>query len=183
MEVVETNIEGVKLIRPRIFEDERGAFVETYSRGRYLEAGIDVEFVQDNLVLSRPKGTMRGLHFQSPPHAQAKLVWVVRGAIFDVAVDLRRASPTFGKHHALELMAETSEQVFIPAGFAHGYCTLEDDTEVAYKVSAPYAPDHEGGVMWNDPELEIPWPVTGEEAIVNERDNRFPRLNELPEIF
>ncbi len=183
MEVVETNIEGVKLIRPRIFGDDRGAFVETYSRGRYLEAGIDVDFVQDNHVLSRRKGTVRGLHFQTPPHAQAKLVWVVRGAIFDVALDLRRGSPTFGRHHAFELKAETSEQVFIPVGFAHGYCTLEPDTEVAYKVSVPYAPDHEGGILWSDPALGVDWPVAAGGAVVSEKDRNLPRLDQLPEIF
>ena len=148
VEVVDTRIEDLKIIRPRRHKDERGTFMEAYSYHRYAEFGIDTEFVQDNYVLSHNKGTIRGLHFQTPPNAQAKLVWVVRGSIFDVAVDLRHGSKTFGQHQTFELRADTPEQVFIPVGFAHGYCSLEDETEVAYKVSCSYSPDHEGGLVW-----------------------------------
>ncbi len=183
MEIAESEIVGVRIIRPRTFADSRGAFHETYSKRRYAEAGIEDEFVQDNHVLSRGKGTIRGLHFQTPPFVQAKLVWVVRGAVWDVVVDLRHGSPTFGRHQGIRLAAGGGEQIYVPQGLAHGYCTLEPDTEIVYKVSADYAPDHENGVLWNDPGLAIPWPVTGEEAIIAERDQNLPRLDELPQIF
>jgi dTDP-4-dehydrorhamnose 3,5-epimerase len=125
---------------------------------------------------------VRGLHFQVPPTAQAKLVWSVRGAVLDVVVDLRRGSPTFGRHVAVEL-SPADGQLYVPVGFAHGYCTLEADTEVVYKVSAPYAPDHEGGVLWNDPDLAIPWPIADADAVLAARDAALPRLADLPSVF
>jgi dTDP-4-dehydrorhamnose 3,5-epimerase len=182
MEVVDTSIADVKIVRPRRFADDRGVFHETYRRQRYAEAGIDVEFVQDNQVLSYKSGTVRALHFQHPPAGQAKLVWPVRGAIFDVAVDLRRGSPTYGHHVAVELTPDAG-QIFVPVGFAHGYCTLEADTEVLYKVSAPYAPEHEGGILWNDPALAIPWPVDEADAVLAPRDAALPLLAALPTVF
>jgi dTDP-4-dehydrorhamnose 3,5-epimerase len=182
MEVVETSIADVKIVRPRRYADDRGVFHETYRRDRYVDAGIVDEFVQDNHVVSHLSGTVRGLHFQSPPAAQAKLVWPVRGAIFDVVVDLRVGSPTFGGHVAIELSPDDG-QIYVPIGFAHGYCTLEAATEVVYKVSAPYAPDQEGGILWNDPELGIPWPIAEKDAVLAPRDTALPLLADLPAVF
>ena len=183
MEVIESKINGVKVLHPQMFEDDRGAFCETYNKRALAEAGINTEFVQDNYCRNPCKGTVRGLHFQTSPHAQAKLIWVVRGTVQDVVVDLRHGSPTFGEHECFNLSAENLRQVFIPAGLAHGYCTLEADTEVAYKVDAFYAPEHEGGLLWSDTGLEIDWPVSAGEATVSERDRGFPRFDELPKIF
>jgi dTDP-4-dehydrorhamnose 3,5-epimerase len=149
----------VQLIEPRRFGDARGWFTETYSRRTFAERGIDCTFVQDNHSLSRPAFTLRGLHFQTPPHAQAKLVRCTRGRIFDVAVDLRRGSPTYGRWVGTELTAENGRQLFIPAGFAHGFLTLEPDCEVTYKCSDFYAPANDAGIRWNDPDLAIAWPL------------------------
>lgn len=151
-------IPGPLLIKVRRFEDARGFFSETYNARAFSEAGIETVFVQDNHSLSRDKGTVRGLHFQRPPHAQDKLVRVVRGRILDVAVDIRRDSPTYGKHVAVELDGTDGCQLYIPAGFAHGFCTLVPDTEVFYKVTDFWMPDCENGVLWNDPALAIDWP-------------------------
>ena len=169
------------LIRPRRFGDARGWFMETYSETSALAAGVDVPFVQDNQSFSATKGTIRGLHFQRPPRAQAKLVRCVRGSIMDYAVDVRRGSPTYGKYVAAELTAEGGEQLFVPVGFAHGFVTLEPDVEIAYKVSDLYAPDCEGGVIWNDPDLAIDWPVSAEDAITSDKDKILPRLKDMPE--
>lgn len=183
MDIIDTRIADLKIIRPRLYEDERGTFMENYNRRSYAECGIDTEFVQDNVALSHKKGTIRGLHFQTPPHAQAKLVGVVRGSILDVVVDLRHGSGTYGQHQTFELRADTPEQVFVPVGLAHGYCTLEDETEVAYKVDYPYSPDHEGGLAWNDPALDIEWPIGANEAIIADRDREFPLLDVVGKIF
>jgi dTDP-4-dehydrorhamnose 3,5-epimerase len=163
-------IPGIILIAPRQFADARGFFVETYSAPAFRALGIDCVFVQDNQSLSRPRGTIRGLHFQAPPHAQAKLVRVLRGAIFDVAVDLRASSPTYGKYCAAVLTASGGEQMFVPRGFAHGFCTLEPDVEVAYKVDDVYAPDCERGLAWSDPVLAIAWPLPAREIVVSDKD-------------
>lgn len=171
------------LVRAQRFGDERGYFSETYNRAAFLDAGIDVEFVQDNQSLSAARGTIRGLHFQSPPFAQAKLLRVLQGALLDVAVDIRKGSPTFGRHVAVELSAKDGAQIFIPEGFAHGFCTLASNTVVFYKVSAPYAPDHDHGLAWNDPDLGIAWPVEAGEAVVSQKDKIHPRLSELAEHF
>jgi dTDP-4-dehydrorhamnose 3,5-epimerase len=181
MEVAALAISDVKLITPRRFADPRGFFTETFSRRRFAEAGLPDDFVQDNHSLSRPAGTVRGLHFQRPPHAQAKLIRVLRGAVFDVAVDIRPDSSTYGRHVAIELSAESSAMILIPAGFAHGFCTLKPDTEVFYKVSRDYAPQHEGGILWNDSALGIAWPVNPADAVLSDRDRKWPRLSELAE--
>ena len=151
-------ISGPLLVKVRRFEDARGFFSETYNARAFAEAGIRPVFVQDNHSLSREKGTVRGLHFQRPPHAQDKLIRVVRGRILDVAVDLRRGSPTYGRHVAVELEGTDGRQLYIPAGFAHGFCTLAPDTEVFYKVTDFWMPDCEDGILWNDPALAIDWP-------------------------
>jgi dTDP-4-dehydrorhamnose 3,5-epimerase len=171
------------LIEPPRFGDARGFFAETYSRRRWAEAGVSVEFVQDNHSVSAARGTVRGLHFQAPPRAQAKLVRVVKGAVFDVAVDIRRGSPTYGRHVAAELSAENGRQLFVPAGFAHGFQTLTEGAEVLYKVSDYYAAETEGGLLWSDPALGIDWPVPASEATLNARDAGFPALAELASPF
>ncbi len=143
------------------------------------DAGVDADFVQDNQAFNARRGTVRGLHFQAAPHPQAKLVRVLKGAIFDVAVDVRQGSPTYGQWAGATLTAEGGEQLFVPRGFAHGYCTLTDDTELFYKVDGLYAPQTEGGLIWNDPDLGIAWPIEGE-AILSEKDKVLPRLKDMP---
>lgn len=183
MLIVPTALPDVKLVTPKRFGDARGWFAEVYQQSTFEAAGIAVTFVQDNHSLSVPSGTMRGLHFQAPPFAQAKYVRVVRGRILDVAVDLRRSAPTFGQHVTVELSAETGQGLFIPAGFAHGFCTLTPNTEVEYKVSAPYAPDHDHGLAWDDPALGITWPVSPAAAVLSDKDRRHPRLADLRHVF
>jgi dTDP-4-dehydrorhamnose 3,5-epimerase len=179
MEVLSLEIEPVKLVRPRRFADPRGYFVETWRRDRFAENGIDIDFVQDNSSYSRSPGTIRGLHFQRAPKAQAKLVRVIRGAILDVAVDLRRGSPTFGRFVSATLTAEGGEQLYVPVGFAHGFCTTEPDTEVAYKVSDFYSPEHDTGLLWNDPAIAIDWPLGANPPVVSEKDARLPGLSDI----
>ncbi len=183
VEVVRTAIPDVKILVPLRHVDHRGFFSETWNRLAFEEAGIPHEFVQDNQSLSVAKGTLRGLHFQVPPYAQHKLVRVVHGAILDVAVDLRRGSPTFGKHVTAEISADAWNQIFVPIGFAHGYCTLVPNTQIIYKVSCRYAPDHERGLLWNDPALDIDWPVSADEAAISDRDRQMPLLSELTDLF
>jgi dTDP-4-dehydrorhamnose 3,5-epimerase len=176
-------IPDVKIVTPKRFSDHRGFFSETYNRQRFLEAGIAETFVQDNHSLSVAVGTVRGLHFQSSPFAQAKLVSVVRGRILDVAVDIRRSSPTYGRHVAVELSAENGRQLLVPVGFAHGFCTLEPATEIQYKVTAYYSAAHDHGLAFDDPALGIEWPVPLDQAILSEKDRKQPRLSELPSYF
>lgn len=176
-------IPEVKLLTPQRHEDARGLFSEAYNSERFAAAGIDVRFVQDNHSFSAERGTVRGLHFQAPPFAQHKLLRVTRGAVFDVAVDLRRGSPSYGAHVHAVLSAAAWNQLFVPAGFAHGFMTLEPDTEVIYKVSAHYAPAHDRGLLWNDPALGIPWPLTADAAMLSERDRAQPTLAELDTPF
>ena len=183
MNCTETKIPDVKVLTPRKFGDDRGFLSETYNKLTLAELGIDLEFVQDNHSLSVPRGTIRGMHFQIPPFAQDKLVRVVRGAILDVAVDLRRSSPTYGRHVAIEISAEQWNQVLVPIGFAHGFCSLEPDTEVIYKVTNYYSPEHDRGVLWSDPDLGIEWPVSAEGAFLSDKDKNQPRLAELPAVF
>jgi dTDP-4-dehydrorhamnose 3,5-epimerase len=183
MQVTALGIQEVKLLTPRIFRDERGFFSETYNRQVLAAAGIDRTFVQDNQSLSRTKGVLRGLHFQIAPHPQGKLVRVTRGAIFDVAVDIRRGSPTFGQHVSAILSADNWSQLWVPEGFAHGFCTLEPETEVIYKVTDFYAPECDRGLAWDDPDLGIAWPASGVEAIVSNKDRGHPRLRDLPAHF
>jgi dTDP-4-dehydrorhamnose 3,5-epimerase len=184
MQVITTEIPAVKVIVPKRFGDNRGFFSEVYSRGAFADAGIDVDFIQDNHSLSAEKGVVRGMHWQLPPNAQDKLVRVVRGAILDVAVDIRRSSPTFGRHVAVLLSAENWKQIFIPVGFAHGFVTLEPNTEVLYKVTAPYAPQQERGFRWNDPEVGIEWGgVTEAAAILSAKDKAYPPLKDVKDLF
>lgn len=183
MKVEALAIADVKLITPAIHRDARGFFSETWSAQALAAAGITADFVQDNHALSRDKGVVRGLHFQLPPHAQGKLVRVVRGAIVDVAVDLRSGSSTYGKYVAAELSADNWRQLWVPAGFAHGYATLEPDTEVVYKVTDYYAPSLDRGLAWDDPALAIAWPVGADKAILSDKDRRQPRLADLGPVF
>jgi dTDP-4-dehydrorhamnose 3,5-epimerase len=176
-------IPDVKVLTPKRNGDHRGFFSEVYNKKTLAEAGIDITFVQDNHALSAEKGTVRGLHFQIPPFAQDKLVRVVRGSVFDVAVDLRRGSPTYGKHVSVVLSAEAWNQILVPIGFAHGLMTLEPDTEVLYKVSNYYSAEHDKGLLWNDPALGIEWPVAEDEAILSAKDKVQPRLADLPPYF
>lgn len=182
MEVIETAISDVKIIKVKRYEDIRGFFSETYNKKDFEKVGLDIDFVQDNISFSRRKGTIRGLHFQIDPFVQTKLIRVLRGAVFDVAVDLRRGSPTFGNYVHVTLDAWEGKQVLIPGGFAHGFCTLEDETEVMYKVSSFYAPECERGILWNDPDLNIRWPIEGE-VILGDKDRRWPRFSEIPSFF
>lgn len=167
MEIVKTDIDGLLILKPKIFVDGRGYFYESYNEVRFRELGIDVPFVQDNQSCSR-KGVIRGLHFQKPPFAQDKLVRVIRGSVIDVAVDIRKASPTYGQHQAVVLTGENHWQFFIPKGFAHGFAALEDDTIFAYKCSNFYHKDSEGTIRYDDPDLQIDWQT--ENPIVNEKD-------------
>ncbi len=169
---------GVMLLTPTQFNDARGKFVETWQAARFTEFGIPGPFVQDNHSVSVHAGTVRGLHLQLPPFEQGKLVRVVRGRIWDVAVDVRPGSPTFGRHAAAELSAENWRQLWIPAGFLHGFCTLEPDTEVVYKVTAAYDRGSERGVIWNDPQLALPWPVKPGDVLLSEKDKELSRLSD-----
>jgi dTDP-4-dehydrorhamnose 3,5-epimerase len=176
-------IPDVLLLEPKRFGDERGFFSETFSRRALAECGIASEFVQDNHSLSRQVGVVRGLHFQIAPSAQGKLVRVPRGAVLDVAVDLRHGSPSFGRHVSAVLSAANWKQMWVPPGFAHGFCTLEPDTEVLYKVDAYYDPQADRGLAWDDPALGIDWPVQRGEAVLSDKDRRLPPLAELPRYF
>ena len=174
--------ESLILLKPNRHGDHRGFFAETYSYRKYAELGIGDEFVQDNHSLSRDVGTLRGLHFQAPPHAQAKLVRCGRGAIFDVAVDIRRGSPTYGHWEGYELSAENGYQLYVPVGFLHGFITLEPDSEIVYKCSDYYAPESEGSVLWSDPEIGIEWP-TDSDPILSAKDTVAPLLSDLESPF
>ena len=177
--ITSLSIPDVKVIVPDRFGDDRGFFSETYSRRVMADAGIEEEFVQDNHSLSAVVGTVRGLHYQLPPFAQAKLVRVIHGAVVDVAVDIRRGSPTFGQHVAVTLSAAAWNQIYVPAGFAHGFCTLEPHTEVVYKVTAYYSRAHDRGISWNDPELGIAWPVDSAAAQLSDKDRNQPCLADV----
>jgi dTDP-4-dehydrorhamnose 3,5-epimerase len=184
MQVTETAIPAVKILSPKKHGDHRGFFSEVYSRKALRDlAGIDIEFVQDNHSLSAEKGVLRGLHYQMPPMAQDKLIRVVRGAILDVAVDIRRASPTFGKHVREIISAENWKQIFIPIGFAHGFVTLEANTEVVYKVTNYYSPADDRGILWNDPALGIDWGVPATAAVLSEKDRKHPTIAEAKDLF
>ena len=171
------------LFVPKRFSDSRGWFSETYNETGLRELGIACQFIQDNQSYSVRKGTVRGLHFQQPPFAQAKLVRVVRGRIFDVAIDLRNGSPTFGSFVSAELSAENGHQLYIPVGYAHGFCTLEDDTEVLYKVSAPYAPAHDCGIRWDDRLINVNWPIDPAVVTVSAKDADLPLFEDVRSPF
>jgi dTDP-4-dehydrorhamnose 3,5-epimerase len=183
MNVETTDLKGVLLVSPKKHGDERGFFSETFKHSVLATHGVDHSWQQDNHSFSAQRGVVRGLHFQSPPYAQAKLLRVTRGAILDVVVDIRRGSPTYGRHVAVELSAANWRQLYAPVGVAHGFCTLTADAEVLYKTSEEYAPSAEGGLNWLDPALGILWPVTAAEATVNARDQKWPNLVDLSSPF
>jgi len=176
MKVTQTELPGLLLFEPDVFGDSRGFFMEIWNRDRYAKAGLDADFVQDNLSFSR-RGTLRGLHFQNP-QAQGKFVYVLQGEVYDVAVDLRQSSPTFGRWMAVTLSAENKRQLYVPAGFAHGFCVTSDTALFAYKCTDLYNRETEGIVRWNDPDLAIPWPV--QQPSLSEKDSRAPLLKDIP---
>ena len=183
MKFTQLSIPDVLLLEPRRFDDERGFFSEVYNARDFAEADLSYDWVQINHAMSREKGTLRGLHFQMPPYAQAKLIRVTRGAVFDVAVDIRVGSPTFGEWACVILSAKAWNQVLVPKGFAHGYLTLEPETEVVYNVDDYYAPEADSGVIWNDPDLAIDWPLDGIEPVLSAKDRALPRLSEIDSPF
>ena len=187
MEIRTTSLDGVVEITPRRVGDDRGWFSEVYKLSVLADAGIDIEFVQDNESFSATPGTIRGFHYQLDPHAQAKLVRVVRGRVLDVAVDIRRTSSTFGQHVAVELTADLGNQLLVPAGFAHAFCTLEPDVHLSYKVSDRYAPESERAIRWDDPSIDIDWPdwpALGVDApTLSDRDAVAPLLTDQPDLF
>ena len=183
MKVEDLAIAGVKLITPRRFQDPRGFFSETWKDGAFAEAGIPGPFVQDNHAVSTGAGVLRGLHCQVGPNAQGKLVRCIKGAIYDVAVDVRWGSPTFGQYVGAEISADNWTQIWVPVGFLHAYCTLTAETEVIYKVTAPYDKAAERGAIWNDPQIGIEWPVPTSEIILSDKDKVLPLLRDLPALF
>lgn len=183
MEIEETALPGVMLISYDVFGDERGSFMESYDSKAFASLGLDAIFVQDSCSWSAKTGTVRGFHFQIPPRSQDKLVRVTRGRVFDVIVDVRRDAPTFGQHVSFELDAAKPQAVFVPAGFAHAFCSLSDDTEIAYKMSDHFSPGHYRGLLWSDPALGIAWPVAPADAVVSEKDAGHPALESLTETF
>jgi len=183
MKVERLGVPDLILVTPPRFGDDRGFFSEVWKLGAFRDAGIDLPFVQDNQSLSRDPGVIRGLHCQIGPNAQGKLVRCLRGAIWDVAVDARRGSPTYGQWAAAELSAENWAQLWVPPGFLHGFCTLQPDTEVLYKVTASYDREAERGVVWDDPDLALPWPVPAGGAILSDKDKVLPRWADAPAMF
>jgi dTDP-4-dehydrorhamnose 3,5-epimerase len=176
-------IPDVLLLTPARFQDPRGFFSETWNQKRFADAGVAASFVQDNHAVSNTRGVLRGLHCQIGPNAQGKLVRVVRGAIWDVAVDIRHGSPTFGQHVGAQLSADNWSQLWVPAGFLHGYCTMTEETEVIYKVTAPWDRDAERGVIWNDPDLNVTWPFAEPEIILSDKDKVLPPLKDCGTWF
>jgi dTDP-4-dehydrorhamnose 3,5-epimerase len=176
MQAIETKLQGVKIIEPTVYGDQRGFFMESYNKATFHEAGIAYNFIQDNHSLSVEAGVIRGLHFQLNPQSQAKLVRVVTGAIYDVVVDIRRGSETFGQWIAVTLSESNKRQLLVPQGFAHGFCTIVPDTQVLYKVDHYYSPEHDRGIIWNDPEIGIDWPT--DNPILSEKDANHPRLKD-----
>ena len=183
MKIEETSLPGLKILTPARHGDDRGFFSESWNRQALAKAGIDADFVQDNHSLSAAAGTVRGLHFQSPPHAQAKLVRCGRGRLFDVAVDIRRGSPTYGKWFGVELSFENGKQIWVPEGFLHGFVTREPDTEIIYKCSDYYAPDCDGAVQFDDPAIGIDWGIDPDQAILSDKDQTAPPLAEFDTPF
>ena len=183
MQVEATAIPAVKIVTPKKHGDARGFFSEVYSKVEWDKAGLDFAFVQDNHSFSATIGTLRGLHFQLPPFAQDKLVRCTRGRILDLAVDIRRASPTFGQWVGVELSADNWRQLLVPAGFAHAFVTLTPDVEVLYKTTAPYSPAHDRGIAWDDPDIGIEWPLPPGGPVLSDKDKRWPRLKDAPDLF
>ena len=182
MDVVRTDIEGLVIIQPRLFEDQRGYFFESFSEREFAHKVAPVSFVQDNESKSS-YGVLRGLHFQKPPYEQAKLVRVVKGRVLDVAVDLRKGSPTYGRYEAVELSEDNHRQLFIPRGFAHGFCVLSDEAVFQYKCDNYYAPQSEGAVRWDDPDLDIDWKIPFEDVILSDKDRNHPCFKDLDDVF
>jgi len=183
MELTVAPLSGVLILKPRRFQDHRGYFSETYNRKDLAEIGVDIDFVQDNLSMSGPRGTLRGLHFQTEPYGQIKLVSVLKGAARDVVVDLRRSSPTFAQHFSTMLSGEEGNQILIPIGFAHGFLTLEPDTVLSYKVSNYYSPEHDAGIRFDDPLLAIDWGCDPASIVISERDRKLPPLDPKASYF
>lgn len=182
MEVIKTNIEGVVIIEPRIFKDDRGYFFESFSQREFEEKVCKTTFVQDNESKSS-YGVLRGLHFQKPPFAQSKLVRVIKGTVLDVAVDIRKGSPTFGQYVSVELTGENHRQFFIPRGFAHGFSVLSEEVIFQYKCDNFYSPQSEGAIAWNDPDLNIDWRIPAEKVVLSEKDSKHPRLKDWQNVF
>lgn len=182
MEFTKTNLEGVLVIEPKVFGDHRGLFMETYSEAAFSKHGLNLEFVQDNHSFSAAKGTLRGLHYQLNPKAQTKLVRCTKGAIYDVVVDIRRGSPTYGEWFGIELSAENKKQLLIPKGFAHGFMTITEGVEVQYKVDELYAPECDGGILWSDPDIGIVWPLDIQ-PVLSAKDEKAPRFAEVEHNF
>ncbi len=182
MDFIKTKLGGAFLVQPKVFEDHRGFFFESYSKKIFAENGIVDDFVQDNHSLSVEKGVLRGLHFQLPPNAQSKLVRVIAGSVYDVIVDLREDSSTFGRWEGFKLSAKNKKMLYIPKGFAHAFCTLEENTEFVYKVDSLYAPESDSGIVWNDPTLNIQWPLD-EEPIISEKDNKLQKFKDFKTPF
>lgn len=182
MEIIKTNIEGVVIIEPRIFKDDRGYFFESFSQREFEEKVCKTTFVQDNESKSS-YGVLRGLHFQKPPFAQSKLVRVIKGAVLDVAVDIRKGSPTFGQYVSVELTGENHRQFFIPRGFAHGFSVLSEEVIFQYKCDNFYSPQSEGAIAWNDPDLNIDWRIPAEKVVLSEKDSKHPRLKDWQDMF
>ncbi len=178
MNFTATPLEGVWVIEPAVFADDRGFFLESYHKQKFAEHGITEEFVQDNHSFSK-KNVVRGLHFQHPPYAQSKLVRVIQGEVFDVAVDIRPQSPTFGKWFGVHLSAENKKMLYIPVGFAHGFCVVSETADFTYKCGAPYNQQADGGIFWNDSSIGIEWPVTPDSALLSEKDIQLPKLSQL----
>jgi len=183
MKIERLRVPDLILVTPPRFGDARGFFSEVFNAPRFAAAGIDAAFMQDNQSLSQQRGVVRGLHCQIAPHPQGKLVRCIKGAIWDVAVDARRGSPTFGQWAAAELSAENWAQLWVPPGFLHGFCTLQEDTEVIYKVTDVYDQASERGVIWNDPDLALPWPIAGHEAVLSDKDRALPSWKDAPALF
>lgn len=183
MEVIKTDIEGVLIIEPTVFGDDRGYFFESFNVRKFVEkTGVDVYFVQDNESRSR-YGVLRGLHFQLPPYTQAKLVRCVKGAVLDVAVDIRMGSPTYGKYVCCEMTEDNKRQFFVPKGFAHGFCVLSEDAVFQYKCDEFYHPEAEGAIIWNDPDIAINWPIPVDKVILSEKDKHHPRIKDFVSPF
>ena len=182
MEIIKTNIEGVVIIEPRIFKDDRGYFFESFSQREFEEKVCKTTFVQDNESKSS-YGVLRGLHFQKPPFAQSKLVRVIKGAVLDVAVDIRKDSPTFGQYVSVELTGENHRQFFIPRGFAHGFSVLSEEVIFQYKCDNFYSPQSEGAIAWNDPDLNIDWRIPAEKVVLSEKDSKHPKLKDWQSVF
>lgn len=182
MNFTKTNLEGVLVIEPKVFGDHRGWFMETYNKENFVETGLNINFIQDNQSFSATKGTLRGLHYQLSPKAQTKLVRCTKGSIFDVAVDIRQESPTYGQWFGIELTAENKKQLLVPKGFAHGFMTLTEDVEVQYKVDEYYAPECDRGIIWNDPTIGVEWPINIQ-PVLSEKDEKAPSFQNAENNF